>query len=375
MKILKNILFLLIIFVSLTLSKSTFASVTYSEGAFVTAPMYTWVTLVSSMNPNQCAYAYGLSVNWGNTTGWGVQVTQLGNTNIIYGNTYNTSVAGYYPGYAVNNISEAGATGLQLQITNGYTLGETRYVKPLFKNYYLDGASISLDSNNFPVISLTQNAPNSNLKYKVVNRNTGGVAGILTNITTTTMSITDLNPKQGFNNTYDIYLGFNDQYMYCSSVSIGVPGDPITFNEVKIVKGILDGSLNGGKSLAATWDQANAASNNASAAKTSADNAANRTWYSGKYGGSQESVADTAGYIRCLHNHLTIRQKPYPCRNHNNTSPLRQGQPFTSPKTGKQSYKDVGQAGHRHSLGDRPALQKGQPEGHAGKIAEYTQDK
>ena len=50
---------------------------------------------------------------------------------------------------------------------------------------------------------------------------------------------------------------------------------------------------------------ANEANTNASAAKTSADAArasadtgASRAWYSGKYGGSQESVADVAGYIR-----------------------------------------------------------------------------
>ncbi|NPV74327.1 MAG: hypothetical protein HPY89_11255 [Pelotomaculum sp.] len=64
------------------------------------------------------------------------------------------------------------------------------------------------------------------------------------------------------------------------------------------------------------------AKTSADAAKTSADTAAtraqttiNQTWYSGKYGGTAESTADITGYIRCLHNHLTIRQKPYPCRN------------------------------------------------------------
>ncbi len=53
------------------------------------------------------------------------------------------------------------------------------------------------------------------------------------------------------------------------------------------------------------YNAANTASANASSAKTSADTAAsraqttiNQTWYSGKYGGTSESTADIAGYIR-----------------------------------------------------------------------------
>lgn len=43
---------------------------------------------------------------------------------------------------------------------------------------------------------------------------------------------------------------------------------------------------------------ADAAKTSADAAKSSADIASSRTWYNGTYGGSKESVADIAGYIR-----------------------------------------------------------------------------
>lgn len=54
---------------------------------------------------------------------------------------------------------------------------------------------------------------------------------------------------------------------------------------------LANGPWSNGKSLSATWDQANAANNAASLAR-------DRTWYSGKYGGTAESTADIAGYIR-----------------------------------------------------------------------------
>jgi hypothetical protein len=56
-------------------------------------------------------------------------------------------------------------------------------------------------------------------------------------------------------------------------------------------------SINAANYAQAAQSAANSANTAAQQAKTSADNAAARSWYSGTYGGSQQSVSDLAGYI------------------------------------------------------------------------------
>jgi len=81
--------------------------------------------------------------------------------------------------------------------------------------------------------------------------------------------------------------------------------DQIAAVTLDTVEGARDAANTAAANATNAYNAANTAATNASNAKTSADTAAtraqttaNQTWYGGKYGGTSESTADIAGYIR-----------------------------------------------------------------------------
>lgn len=184
-----------------------------------------------------------------------------------------------------------------------------------YTTYNMDGYTFYVDSNGFVHFVITQNTPNADLIYQIYNSTTGKYYST-TNQGATTLEVVDNNPKVGSTNIYSIQIAIKGYYIagiggpaypnyQYTNIYVQIPADQATYNA------ITRGTNSNGKSLDATYDNAAAAWNglvngpnsngkSLSATYDNANAANNQTWYGGKYGGSSESTADVAGYIRML---------------------------------------------------------------------------
>lgn len=314
----KRLLVILGIMISCLLAPSfAYASIVNSYSVSGSAPYsyynysggyYTWksaasllatqdqFTLMSSFSTNINGYsANGLyyTLSWSDGTNYGQYAgttTQTGLSSPITAYSYGNYVTAYSLLYY---FPSPGSVSTILNYT------------AIYSKYQLDGYSYYIDSSGFVHFVITQNSPNVNITYGLINTTTGAfITG--GNKSSSSFELVDTNPKVGASNIYSINLSANG-YSYgpvqsnpqYKNIYVQVPGDMATYNT------LTQGANGDGKSLDATYDKANsayasaqAAQSAAQAAQTAATTASNQTWYGGKYGGSSEDVADTAGYIR-----------------------------------------------------------------------------
>ncbi|SFH33798.1 hypothetical protein SAMN05660649_04798 [Desulfotomaculum arcticum] len=156
--------------------------------------------------------------------------------------------------------------------------------------YKVDNVALSNTDDGYVKITVTQNSPNSKLTYTIINANDGRTVATKSGVTTSSFSVNDVAPVRGAVNKYKVQYKFpygNPRTF--TSGGINVPIDTLIYNAV---------ANENGNTVDAVRDSSGTVLQEARDAKNLADSAKKQSWYSGKYGGSSESVADVAGYIR-----------------------------------------------------------------------------
>ena len=173
--------------------------------------------------------------------------------------SYDIPISSHTYGVFGYNILEAAAN---------ITINAVDYVEYNIDNIVLENTLSGIK------ITVSQNAPNPDLSYRVKNLNTWIIIGTISDLSTNSFTVTDVNPAVGVNNKYAVEYAFplnvnyGDSWACIYSGNIYRSIDPGIYDAVKDSSGTV-------------LSEARAAKELADAAHTDAQNAANRTWYNG----------------------------------------------------------------------------------------------